>query len=220
MLGGDFPSAVEWLQKGLQLSVDPFYALIVKWNLGASYVLSGQFQRAEDVLREFVSCSQGMGCEIMEAGAFGFLGVVLIAKGQMSHGLKTVEESMQLYLDYKSPPIYAELEYVLGKCYLQIVERAVPMSLSTIAKNIGFLVKHVPFASKKAEEHFNKAIEVAKEIGGKATLGQAYLGLGLLHKATKRRNQARDCISRASQLFEECGTVGFLEKAKEALASL
>ena len=33
-----------------------------------------------------------------------------------------------------------------------------------ILKNIGFLIKNAPFAAKKAEDHLNKAIEIAKEI--------------------------------------------------------
>lgn len=117
-------------------------------------------------------------------------------------------------------PMYAEAELALGNSYLQMVERAAPISLSTMAKNIGFLAKNVPFASKKAEERFNKVIKVADEMGAKGILGQAYLGLGRLHKATKKRQQASDCIFRAVQLFEECGTEGPLKKAKEALASL
>ena len=48
-------------------------------------------------------------------------------------------------------------------------------------QNIGFfLVKNVPFATKKAEAHFHKAIELSKEIGARGYLGQTYLSLGLL----------------------------------------
>jgi class 3 adenylate cyclase/tetratricopeptide (TPR) repeat protein len=220
LLDADFPSALESVQKGLQLSVDPFYSLMAKWSLGGRYVLTGQFKEAEGPLKEFVTYSQQMGCEIMEAYAIGFLAVVSMAEGQMGRGLRMLEHSRQMSLDQESPPAYAQAEYVLGKAYLQIVERAAPMSFSTITKNIGFLVKNVPFASKKAEEHFSKSIEVAKEIGAKGTLGQAYLGLGLLHKATKKKNQALDCISQAIQIFEECSADGPEKQAKEVLASL
>jgi tetratricopeptide (TPR) repeat protein len=89
-----------------------------------------------------------------------------------------------------------------------------------MAKNIGFLIKNVPFASKKAEEHFNRAIGVAKEIGAKGMLGTAYLDLGLLHKSKKRIEEAKRCISEAIQLFEQCEMEEFLKQAKEALASL
>jgi tetratricopeptide (TPR) repeat protein len=81
-------------------------------------------------------------------------------------------------------------------------------------------MKNVPFASQKAEAHFNKAIDVAKETGAKATLAQAYLELGFLHKAKQRTDQARDCISEAIKLFESCEADVFLRQAKDALASL
>ena len=93
-------------------------------------------------------------------------------------------------------------------------------SLSIMAKNIGFLVKNVPFAGKKAEEHFNKAIELFKEIGAKGYLGLVYLSLGLLYKATKRTDQARQCILEAINLFQECEAEVYLKQANEALDSL
>jgi class 3 adenylate cyclase/tetratricopeptide (TPR) repeat protein len=220
VLNGDFSSALESVQKELQLSVDPFYSLMAKWSLGMTYVISGQFKEAEAPLNEFVTYSQQMGCEIMEAHAVGFLAVVSMVEGQMGQGLRMLEQSRQMSLDQESPLVYVYVEYLLGKAYLQIVERAAPMSFSTMTKNIGFLVKNVPFAGKKAEEHFSKAIEVAKEIGAKGTLGQAYLGLGLLKKAMKRKNQALDSISQAIKVFEDSGADGPKKQAQEALASL
>ena len=89
-----------------------------------------------------------------------------------------------------------------------------------MAKNMGFLAKNVPFAGKKAEEHFNEAIEVSKEIGAKGLLGTSYLDLGLLYKSRKRTDQARQCISKAIQIFEECDAEVYLAQANETLASL
>jgi tetratricopeptide (TPR) repeat protein len=82
------------------------------------------------------------------------------------------------------------------------------------------LVKNVPFATKKAEEHFNKAIELFKEIGAKGFLGQVYLSLGLLYKASKRSEQAKECILEAINIFQECKAEVRLKQAKEALDSL
>jgi tetratricopeptide (TPR) repeat protein len=93
-------------------------------------------------------------------------------------------------------------------------------SLSIMAKNIGFLVKNVPFASKKAEKHFNKAIELFKEIGMKGYLGVAHLSLGLLYKASKRTDQARQCLLEAINLFQDCEAETYLKQANEALDSL
>jgi tetratricopeptide (TPR) repeat protein len=89
-----------------------------------------------------------------------------------------------------------------------------------MAKNIGFLIKNVPFASKKAEEHFNRAIAVAKEIGAKGTMGRAYFDLGLLYRMKGKTEQAKNCVSEAIQVFEQCEAERSLKLAKEALASI
>jgi tetratricopeptide (TPR) repeat protein len=81
-------------------------------------------------------------------------------------------------------------------------------------------VKNVLFASKKAEDHFNRAIEVAKEIGAKGTMGMAYLDLGLLCRMKGKTEQAKEFLSEAIQIFEETEAEGFLKQAKEALASI
>lgn len=68
-----------------------------------------------------------------------FLGIVWMAKGRMSQGLRTIDEAKQAFLNSESPVLYANAEYVLGKIYLQIVQKAEPMGLAVIARNRGFL---------------------------------------------------------------------------------
>ena len=51
-------------------------------------------------------------------------------------------------------------------------------------------------------------------------LAQAYLDLGRLHKAKKRFDPARECISEAIKIFEEYEAEGYSNQAKAALASL
>ena len=111
-------------------------------------------------------------------------------------------------------------EYILGKIYLQIAVGENLPSFSILARNIGFMVKNVPAAGKKAEYHFKRTIEVAKEVGAKSWIAESYYNLGLLHKAKKRTEQAKECITKAIELFEQCEAEVFLHQAKEALASL
>jgi tetratricopeptide (TPR) repeat protein len=217
---GDYHSAIEYLESGTRLSADPFYIQFSRLPLGTCYLLTNQLDKAETTLEEVLTYSQNFGVGVIGAFACVFMGVLLIAKGQMSQGLKLLEEVQQDCLENQRRTLYAFSEYVLGEVYSQIVEGLGPISLSTMAKNIGFLVKNVPFASKKAEEHFNRAIEVAKEIGAKGTMGMAYLDLGLLHNAKGRTEQAKKCILEAIQIFEQTEADGFLKQAKDALASL
>ena len=137
----------------------------------------------------------------------------------MSQGLEILREAKRIFIDIECPAFCAEAEYALGKVYSQIAVPENPINLPTIAKNIGFIVKNAPLAAKKAENHFAKAIELAKEIEAKGTLAQAHLDLGLLHKAKKRHNKAQECISEAIKIFEECKAEGFLKQAREALSA-
>jgi tetratricopeptide (TPR) repeat protein len=219
-LRGDYHSAIECLESGTRIAVDPFYSQLSRLNLGLSYLVTNQLDKAETALEEVLTYSQNFGAGSIGIQASILMGALLIAKGQMSRGLKLLEEGQQDCLENQWRPIYARSEYLLGKVYSQIVEGSGPISLSTMAKNMGFLVKNVPFASKKAEDHFNRAIEVAKEIGAKGTMGMAYLDLGLLYRTKGKKEQARECISEAIQIFEQTEAEGFLKQAKEALASL
>jgi tetratricopeptide (TPR) repeat protein len=217
---GNLQSAIRCMRKGLQIYQEPYYRHLVKIALGAIYAYRGQFQEAEETLQQAVAYSREYGVERIGITARMYLGAALIGKGQMGRGLELIEQAQGLFLENDDKGFYAVSEHILGKVYLQIVERAAPMTLSTIAKNIGFLIRNVPFASKKAEYHFKKAIEVTEEHGFKGFQGQAYLDLGLLHKVKGRRDQARECISASIELFEQCEAEGFLKQAKEALASL
>jgi tetratricopeptide (TPR) repeat protein len=219
-LDGDFPNAIERCKETLRISEDPFYSQIARFLFGIWNFMGGHLQEAEEALTEVVDFGKKFGAEGIGATAQAFLGAVLVAKGQMGYGLKLLEEVRATSQDERRY-IYLNAEYMLGRIYFQIVkggeEKA---SLSTIAKNIGFLIKNVPFASKKAEDHFNKAIGVAKEMGAKDLLGRAYLDLGLLQGARGRTKEARECITHALQAFEECDAELYRREAKEALASL
>ena len=196
------------------------YFEVARVFLGMGLILNGQMHEAHDILKGVLNFSRKFGVEFIGTPAKGYLGVVQIAKGHMSQGIRIIKEISRSYLIIERRNWHATLEYTLGKVFLQIAERAGPMSLSTIFKNVSFLLKNAPFASRKAENHFNKAIEVAKEIGAKGVLGQAYLDLGLLHRAKKRPEQAKKCISEAINFFKRCGAETYLKQAKEVLISL
>ena len=149
-----------------------------------------------------------------------FLGTAIIANGNINKGFKMIDEAQQSFIRQERRYFIALAEYVLAKIYSQIVEGTGSISSLNIAKNIGFLVKNVPFSDKQANSHFNNAIEVAEEIGAKSISGPAYLDWGRLHKAKKRNDLARECIFKAVKLFEQCEADVYLKQANQALESL
>jgi tetratricopeptide (TPR) repeat protein len=184
-----------------------------------AYLLDGLFQEAEDVLQSSLRFCEKNGIGQLSEVANLFLASTLIAKGHMKQGLSMLEKAQQGLIRNQRKMWSAQSEYMFGKVYSQIATGPTP-AFSVMTKNIGFLAKNVPFAGKKAEEHFARAIEMAKELGAKGLLGTANLDLGLFHKAKKKNDQAREYISEAIRIFEDCEAEIYLRQAKEALASL
>jgi tetratricopeptide (TPR) repeat protein len=219
MKKGDMALTRKESEKAVGAALDPFYALFSEPNLGISYFMDGQLQEAEDVFESLLDFSEKRGIGMFTSLARMFLSTILIAKGQMKQGFKKFEETQAVLLKNHLKIFYGLSESILGTVYTQFITGPSP-GLSTLAKNFGFIVKKAPFAEKKAEEHFNKAIALFREMGAKGELGEALLGIGRLYKAKKRNGKARECFSEALHLFEECDAHVYLKQAKEALASL
>jgi class 3 adenylate cyclase/tetratricopeptide (TPR) repeat protein len=221
LAAGDHDQGIECFKKAIQVSLEPFYQYTAKVLLGLSYVSSGRFHEAESICEDMIKFAEEFGYEFAGSGAQAFMGIVMITKGDVARGIHIVESIIQRFLENGDRYRYATMNHLLGKVYSQIAQGGGgEKSLSFLLKNIGFLIRAVPFAARKAEGYFQTAIETAKEIGAKSVLGQAYLDLGKLHKAKGRLADARTCISRAVQSFEECEADVYLKQAREVLASL
>jgi hypothetical protein len=134
--------------------------------------------------------------------------------------MKVIEEIADSWLQSGNRWRYTQTQLVLGRIYALLAQGAGERKLSTILRNVGFLLTKAPFADRKAVQHLTSAIEIAGEIGAKDTLGRAALTLGLLHKAKRRSAQARECLTSAILMFEACEADTYLQQAKEALGSL
>jgi tetratricopeptide (TPR) repeat protein len=220
-VAGDHDRAIECFKKSIQVSFEPFSQYTAKTMLGLSYVSTGRFHEAESIYEDVIKFTEEFAYELAGTTSQAFMGIVMITKGDVARGINICESLIRQLLENGNRYKYAGVNHLLGRVYSQIAQGGGgEKSLSFFLKNIGFLVKTVPFAARKAEGYFHKAIDTAKEIGAKSILGQAYLDLGRLHKAKGRLADARTCISQAVQSFEECEADVYLQQAREALASL
>ena len=217
LVAGDLPAATSCFQEAIQISADPWYSQFPKLALCYAQISTGQFDEAEAALREIVSFDRECGAEFVGTPAQFLLGPLLMARGHLSKGMKILEDIQKRWRESGCRLRYVNSEYIIARTYAQIAQGARSMRPSTVAKNLGFLVKRVPFAGQRALEHFNRAIEVATEIEAWGILGRAYLDLGLFHKAKSRNDQARQCLSRAIELFEQSEAEVYLKQAQDAL---
>ena len=216
---GDLTNALSCYQRAIAVAQDPFYEIWPRVYVGLCYFMSEQFAESEEMFSEVISYMHNFGCEVFGPAVAPALGIILIKKGQMSQGLKMIEDSRNLSIKKNWGYGIALSEYVLGNLYFQMAYGERPDNLSMM-RNIGFLGKNAPFASKKAEDFLSKAAGSAKQYGAKGIQGWAYMDLGNLHRIKKRKAQARECFSRAFHIFEEIEAEVYLEKAREALDGL
>jgi predicted ATPase/class 3 adenylate cyclase len=219
-IAGDLPSAIECYKKAVDASADPYYSHFPRTTLGYAYVSNGQFEKAEEVIKEVYTFSRNSGVEIIGTAAHGLLGMVMTGMGNFSEGIKRLEDVRKIFSDKKRRCLYAASEVTLGRVYLQVAHGKRRKDLSLILRNLKFLSSNLFVASKKAELHFNRAVETAKAIGAKSILAQAYFNLGQLYRARKKSEKARIYFSQAVSLFEQCQAETYLQQAREALASL
>jgi class 3 adenylate cyclase/tetratricopeptide (TPR) repeat protein len=217
---GTHALAIESFQNAIRVSEDTLFTSAARLLLGMTYVASELFSEAEGAFEEIMRESEDYGVEFLGTAAQLFYGVIRVSQGNLNKGLRAVEYAAKVFLESDSRYRYAAANQTIGKVYARIVMGENERSLSLIAKNIGFLVKNVPSAGKKAESYFGEAIKVAGKIGAKGILGQAYLDLGRLHRAKNRKTQATECFEKAVEALAACGAVTYLEQAEEALASL
>jgi hypothetical protein len=185
--------------------------------LGFSYLAGDNFNKAGDEAQKVAAFSRKSGVDWLGTMAKMIVSVAFIANGQLSDGMRKLQEIQRASIKNRRRWLYAQSEYIMGGVYLKMVKKSAPLSPSIFMKNIGFIVKSVPFAAKKAENHFRKSIEAAETMGAMGILGQAWLDLGRLHKASKKTECARECFVKAIEVFELCGLEVFKKQAKEEL---
>jgi class 3 adenylate cyclase len=218
---GDFSKAIEWLQLIVTDQKEFIYyhaALLIQ---GMAYFLAGEFEKAEFAIRktlEFVQKDDRF--PWLGTPAKLYLGGILIAQGRMSEGMKTLLNARKRSLQTGYKYVYLISEYMLGNIFLQMTLGEGDISFGTIMRNIGFLVKNLPYAKTKAETHLKKTIILADEISSRNLKGQALFDLGRLYLHRNRKHEAQKCLMEAIEVFEQCGIETYKRQAEKHLSSL
>lgn len=220
-LSGDFFLTIKNCKKCIEVSPDPMTAHGIRPFLGACYLSTNQIKEAQSTLQEVIEYNEKFGFEWVGEISQMLQGAVFIAQGNLQKGISLYENMNQNLLKNNCLYKYAHGNYIMGMVYLKIARKGEEKKdFSFFLKNIDFLIENIPFAHKKAEEHFKIAIKTAEEIGAKGVLGQAYHELGKLHKDRGEIENARVFINKAIENFGRCHADVFLKQAREALASL
>ena len=178
---GDFAKAVEWSKKAVELSNDPIFSVWPKLVLANFFIQTEKYQEADEILREIIPFCQYLGMDYIVVWAQSLHGVVLMARGQYSRGMKMITEAVRVFTENGRFVSLYFLEFALAEIYFQMATRRRRLGFRTIFKNLGFILKEVPFARRKAETYLRKIIQVGQEIGASGFMqSHAALNLELL----------------------------------------
>lgn len=185
---GDFPMAVEWSKKAIELSNDPLFSVWPKLVLATFFIQTEQYQEADKILREIIPFCQHLGMDYIVGWAQALHGAVLMSGGQYSRGMNMIEAGVRILTDNGRLLSCYFLEFTLAEIYFQMVTRPRRLGFWSIVKNLGFILKEVPFARRKAEAYLSKFIQDGKEIGaGGFMQSHAARNLELLHRLNGKK---------------------------------
>jgi len=218
---GDFSTATEWSGQAIEISNDPLFTVWPQMVLASFLVQSEKFQEAEEILQKIIPSCRQLGMIYILTHAQALYGVVLIATGQFSRGLKMIKAELvglthsgRLFTGYL-------VEVCLAEIYFQIATRARPLGLWSAFKNLGFIMKEVPFARRKAIAYLNSVIRIGKEVGARSFAhGRALLDLGLLYQLNGKKQQAQECLAETQHILTQCNSETYAQRVQQALAEM
>jgi len=109
---------------------------------------------------------------------------------------------------------------VLGDVYRQLGSGEGKASLGMLARNVGFLLRTIPVAGRRAEQYLTQAVEGAERIGARGFGAMTHVSLGKLAVTRKQPGKARGHFLSALALQEQCGAATLAKETRAALAQL
>jgi hypothetical protein len=90
-------------------------------------------------------------------------GAALVQSGRMSAGVRWIESAIRRYRDM-NPVFPGSAHLALGEMFTEMAlhRRKAPASL--ILGNLGYVLRNVPFAARKARRHLEEAVGLARKI--------------------------------------------------------
>ncbi len=217
---GDLNKATAEGEQAVSCSKDPFYKFAFSTQLLRCCILTKDTQRAEVLIQQILPFFIRNNDKWLGDITNFMNGYILIQKGRMSQGLVMVKKIEQRCHEQKRKGLLPIFQRSIGMIYLEIIKKSESISISTMLKNIGFIIQNVPSAYQKAIYWYSKSIEMAEETGATGIKAQALLDLGIIYRIKNQNEKAKESLETAIELFEEVGAYAFLKQAKKELGLL
>jgi tetratricopeptide (TPR) repeat protein len=198
---GNLSRALPRLERAVGLCQDadiPAYFPVMAEALGAAYTLAGRVADAVPLLTHALEQTMVMGTVGNETRCRLFLGEAQILAGRLEEAHAVAERARALAREHQERGHQAYTLCLLGKIAWH---RERP-------------------ASEQAEAQYRQALTLAEELGMRPLMAHCHLGLGMLYHKIDRREQARDELSTAIELYQAMEMTFWLPQAEAVLAQV
>jgi class 3 adenylate cyclase/tetratricopeptide (TPR) repeat protein len=195
LVQGDFPLAISWLGRSIEIcrraSFAPLF-LLVAGDLGQAYALSGRVEEGLALLQEATAQSAALNLLPTHAWNVTMLAEVCALAGRREEALAHVERGLALARAHRQRWLEAEALRILG-------QRRAAQS-----------------AHEPARAALEEAIGIASEMGLRPLLGRCHLALGRALARAGGPDSGREHLEQAAALFRDMGMRFWLERAQTA----
>jgi len=236
---GNVELAYQTSQEALRIaneSGDIFSKALANYALGISYYLKGCSKEAEEHLLKAVGFLQKSNILAYTAGANSFLGWNYLYKREYETSQKFSERAISLWQHSSigsSYIIWSKFSIALAKVMnnekdinlnevLQWYEDIKNKWVKGLALNcIGKILLNINDQHvSEAEDWIKKAIETNQKYGMMWNLARDYALYSKWFKRKGDSSKAKENLSKAIEIFKECGADGWVERYEKELASL
>jgi class 3 adenylate cyclase/tetratricopeptide (TPR) repeat protein len=197
---GDLGRAIEYGEVAVQKAPTPADKLWAQGFLAWVRCRSGEAQGAIEVLAQIVSFHKAGRFSMGEIGYSVELGEGYWLAGNYDKATQTLQKGLELAESTGYKVCTGWAHRILGE-----------IALKTNPAQVG---------EPLAGPHFEKSIDVLREINAENHLALAYAGYGQLHKQRGNMERAREYLAKALEIFERLGTLIEPDNVRKELAEL
>jgi tetratricopeptide (TPR) repeat protein len=212
-VSGDFNQSIEYCNMAIASSAGMVHSFNSKFLLAYTHLSNEQVDEAEEILNDILQYTESYGYEYLGTAAQALAGMVALARGDLGAGVLKITDRMETFRTKGKRYHLMTFQYLLGKVYFEMALHRKPLSVRLVLKNFFFLMRHLPFVSRKAERYFKKALATAESIGAMGIAGQIYFDMAQLYASLGKPLLAKQSFDRCVPIFQACDADVYLEKA-------
>lgn len=203
----DFDGAAEVGQVAKARAIDPFYRAWATFYEALGLAWGGRVEESRVAVDEL----QSYGGRFWTTLARPLDGLTMLGEGRLSEGVALLLQHLDYVRLIQSKWLESFARILLGSVFTDIACRDMPLELTTVLRNPGFVLRHAIGAGATARRWLESVIRYSEEHEVKASLGVAHFHLARLDHHQGDLDGAKRHLAAAVEIFDRQGAIKAIE---------